>query len=68
MASAYPKLHFPSVWAYLKDTRPRTSSKLANTRIVSHLIGGHDAEYATWVMHDLVARLANRVQLTSDGR
>jgi len=34
---------------------------------VSYLIGGRDAEYAMWFMDDLAARLANRVQLTSDG-
>jgi len=35
--------------------------------IVSYLVGGRDAEYAMWFMDDLAARLANRVQLTSDG-
>lgn len=35
--------------------------------IVSYLVGGRDAEYAMWFMDDLASRLANRVQLTSDG-
>ena len=35
--------------------------------IVSYLVGGRDAEYAMWFMDDLRSRLANRVQLTSDG-
>lgn len=35
--------------------------------ILSYLVGGRDAEYAMWFMDDLAARLANRVQLTSDG-
>ena len=35
--------------------------------IVSYLIGGRDAEYANDFMQDVAARLANRVQLTTDG-
>lgn len=35
--------------------------------IVSYLVGGRDAGYATEMMYDLQARLANRVQLTTDG-
>lgn len=35
--------------------------------IVSHFVGGRDGECAMWFMDDLRARLANRVQLTSDG-
>ena len=35
--------------------------------IVSYLIGGRDAEYAMEFMDDLRSRLANRVQLTTDG-
>ena len=35
--------------------------------IVSYLIGGRDAEYANAFMQDVADRLANRVQLTSDG-
>ena len=35
--------------------------------IVSWLVGGRDAEYALEFMSDLQGRLANRVQLTTDG-
>jgi hypothetical protein len=40
----------------------------ADTKLIpSWFIGGRDSECATWFMNDLAARLANRVQLTSDG-
>jgi IS1 family transposase len=40
----------------------------ANTKLlVSWLVGGRDGEYAMAFMDDLRSRLANRVQLTSDG-
>lgn len=35
--------------------------------IVSHFVGGRDGECAAWFMNDVASRLANRVQLTSDG-
>ena len=35
--------------------------------IVSYLVGGRDADYASAFMNDLASRLANRVQLTTDG-
>jgi IS1 family transposase len=35
--------------------------------IVSFFIGGRDGECAKWFMDDVAARLATRVQLTSDG-
>ncbi len=35
--------------------------------IVSYLVGGRDADYASAFMNDLAGRLANRVQLTTDG-
>jgi IS1 family transposase len=35
--------------------------------IVSYLIGGRDADYANEFIRDMAARLANRVQLTTDG-
>lgn len=35
--------------------------------IVTYLIGGRDAEYANEFIDDLKSRLANRVQLTTDG-
>ena len=35
--------------------------------VVSYFVGGRDGECAMWFIDDLRARLANRVQLTSDG-
>jgi IS1 family transposase len=35
--------------------------------LLSYLIGGRDAEFALMLMDDLRGRLANRVQLTTDG-
>ncbi len=35
--------------------------------IVSYLVGGRDSEYASEFMDDVADRLANRVQLTTDG-
>ena len=35
--------------------------------IVSYLVGGRDAAYANAFMEDVASRLANRVQLTTDG-
>lgn len=35
--------------------------------IVSYLVGGRDSEYAIEFMDDVAKRLANRVQLTTDG-
>jgi len=49
------------------DTWTWTALCADSKMIVSYLVGGRDAEYAMWFMDDLAARLANRVQLTSDG-
>lgn len=35
--------------------------------IVSYLVGGRDADYANEFMQDVAGRVANRVQLTTDG-
>ena len=35
--------------------------------IISHFVGGRDGDCAAWFMNDVAMRLANRVQLTSDG-
>jgi IS1 family transposase len=48
------------VWTW---TALDSDSKL----IVSYLVGGRDSEYAMAFMDDLRTRLANRVQLTTDG-
>jgi IS1 family transposase len=35
--------------------------------VISYMVGGRDSEYAMGLMDDLRGRLANRVQLTTDG-
>ncbi len=49
------------------DTWTWTALDADSKLVVSYLVGGRDAEYAMWFMDDLASRLANRVQLTSDG-
>ena len=53
-------LAYGDVWTW---TGLDSDSKL----IVSYLVGGRDADYALAFMDDLRQRLANRVQLTTDG-
>lgn len=48
------------VWTW---TALDSDSKL----LVSYLVGGRDSDYALALMDDLRSRLANRVQLTTDG-
>jgi IS1 family transposase len=49
------------------DTWTWTAIDADNKLIVSYFVGGRDGECAMWFMDDLRTRLANRVQLTSDG-
>jgi IS1 family transposase len=49
------------------DTWTWTAIEADTKLIVSHFVGGRDGECAIWFMDDLKSRLANRVQLTSDG-
>jgi IS1 family transposase len=49
------------------DTWTWTAIDADSKLIVSHFVGGRDGECAMWFMDDLRSRLANRVQLTSDG-
>jgi IS1 family transposase len=49
------------------DTWTWTAIDADTKLIVSYFVGGRDGENAMWFMDDLRARLANRVQLTSDG-
>lgn len=49
------------------DTWTWTAIDADSKLIVSYLVGGRDAEYAHEFMQDVASRLANRVQLTSDG-
>ncbi|WP_126176134.1 helix-turn-helix domain-containing protein [Tsuneonella rigui] len=49
------------------DTWTWTALDSDSKMIVSYLVGGRDAEYALEFMDDLAGRLANRVQITTDG-
>ena len=49
------------------DTWTWTAIDADTKLIVGWLVGGRDAEYANAFIGDLASRLANRVQLTSDG-
>lgn len=49
------------------DTWTWTALDADSKLIVSWLVGGRDGEYAKAFMDDLAGRLANRVQLTTDG-
>ena len=49
------------------DTWTWTAIEADSKLIISHFVGGRDGECAKWFIDDLAARLANRVQLTSDG-
>lgn len=44
-----------------------TALEASHKMIVSYMVGGRDGEYALALMDDLRSRLANRVQLTTDG-
>jgi len=49
------------------DTWTWTAIDADSKLIVSYLVGGRDAEYANAFMDDVASRLANRVQMTTDG-
>jgi IS1 family transposase len=49
------------------DTWTWTAIEADTKMIVSYFVGGRDGECAMWFIDDLCGRLANRVQLTSDG-
>ena len=49
------------------DTWTWTALDSDSKLIISWLVGGRDSEYASSFMEDLRSRLANRVQLTTDG-
>lgn len=49
------------------DTWTWTALDANSKLIVSYLVGGRDSEYAIEFMDDVAKRLANRVQLTTDG-
>jgi len=49
------------------DTWTWTALEADTKLIVSYLVGARDSDCAKWFMGDVASRLANRVQLTSDG-
>jgi IS1 family transposase len=49
------------------DTWTWTAIEAQTKLIISHFVGGRDGDCAAWFMIDVAMRLANRVQLTSDG-
>jgi IS1 family transposase len=49
------------------DTWTWTAIEAQTKLIISHFVGGRDGECAAWFMDDVAARVANRIQLTSDG-
>ena len=49
------------------DTWTWTAIEAETKLIISHFVGGRDGECAAWFMHDVADRVANRIQLTSDG-
>ena len=60
-----PNMKVPVEWA--GDTWTWTGIEADTKLIISWLVGGRDSEYAIAFMDDLRSRLANRVQLTTDG-
>jgi len=53
--------------SYAGDVWTWTALDADSKLILSWLVGGRDAEYAREFMRDVAGRLANRVQLTTDG-
>ncbi len=49
------------------DTWTWTAIEADTKLIISHFVGGRDGECAKWFMDDVAARVAARIQLTSDG-
>ena len=49
------------------DTWTWTAIEADTKFIVSHFVGGRDGDCAAWFMQDVADRVANRIQLTSDG-
>ena len=49
------------------DTWTWTAIEADTKLIISHFVGGRDGDCAAWFMHDVADRVADRIQLTSDG-
>src|SRR5271154_5395589 len=49
------------------DTCTWTAIEAQTKLIISHFVGGRDGDCAAWFMQDVADRVADRIQLTSDG-
>ena len=49
------------------DTWTWTAIEADTKLLISHFVGGRDGECAKWFIDDMASRIANRIQLTSDG-
>ena len=49
------------------DTWTWTAIEADTKLIISHFVGGRDGECAKWFIDDMASRIANRIQLSSDG-
>jgi IS1 family transposase len=49
------------------DTWTWTAIEADTKLIISHFVGGRDGDCAAWFIQDVADRVANRIQLTSDG-
>ena len=49
------------------DTWTWTAIEAETKLLISHFVGGRDGECAKWFIEDMASRIANRIQLTSDG-
>ncbi len=49
------------------DTWTWTAIEAQTKLIISHFVGGRDGDCAAWFMQDVADRVADRIQLTSDG-
>jgi hypothetical protein len=49
------------------DTWTWTAIEAQTKLIISHFVGGRDGDCAAWFIQDVADRVADRIQLTSDG-
>jgi hypothetical protein len=49
------------------DTWTWTAIEAQTKLLISHFVGGRDGDCAAWFIQDVADRVANRIQLTSDG-
>jgi hypothetical protein len=58
------RVQVDEIWSF---TYAKQKNVADSKLIISWLVGGRDGDYAMGLMDDLRSRLANRIQLTSDG-